>query len=77
MHPPTYSWNGVIKGYTLKIKEDNIVHTTQTTMNGNTVSYTLNQLIPDTLYIVDVCAFTSAGTGPCLRSFNKTFASGK
>ena len=77
MHPPTNSWNGVIKGYILKIREENIVNATQITVNGNMVSYSLSQLIPDTLYIVDVCAFTSAGTGPCLRSFNKTLVSGK
>ena len=76
-HPPSDSWNGNIKGYKVKLKSEDGAYTKSIDVNGGGVYANVDALTPDTLYIVDVCAFTSAGVGPCLRSFNRTFVSRK
>ena len=75
--PPVSGRNGVMKGYKVIIKSENGAYTNLVNANGDDVFTTIDQLIPDTLYIVDVCAFTTAGVGPCIRAFNKTLVSGK
>ena len=60
----------------MTIKSQNGAYTRLINTEGDDVYINVDQLIPDTLYIVDVCAFTSVGVGPCIRSFNKTLFSG-
>ena len=63
-------------GYKVVIKSQNGAYTRLINTEGDDAYINVDQLIPDTLYIVDVCAFTSVGVGPCIRSFNKTLVSG-
>ena len=76
-HPPVHSWNGIIKGYKVKIKSENGAYMKTMDITGDGIFTNVDQLTPDTMYIVDVCAFTSVGVGPCLRSLNRTFVSRK
>ena len=63
-------------GYKVVIKSQNGAYTRLINTEGDDAYINVDQLIPDTIYIVDVCAFTSVGVGPCIRSFNKTLVSG-
>ncbi|XP_065060766.1 uncharacterized protein LOC135688018 [Rhopilema esculentum] len=74
-HPPKHSWNGIIAGYKVDIKSDDGSFSQSLNVDGTMVNMNVNGLSPDRLYIVDVCASTSVGTGPCIRSYNKTFVS--
>ncbi|XP_065061366.1 uncharacterized protein LOC135688444 isoform X2 [Rhopilema esculentum] len=74
-HPPRHSWNGIIAGYKVDIKSDDGSFSQSLNVDGTMVNMNVNGLSPDRLYIVDVCASTSVGTGPCIRSYNKTFVS--
>lgn len=75
--PPSDAWNGILKGYHVKIKSEDNSYMKSININGDVVYTNIDDLIPDTLYIVDVCAYTAAGIGPCLRSFNRTHVSRK
>ncbi|XP_065060769.1 uncharacterized protein LOC135688019 isoform X3 [Rhopilema esculentum] len=74
-HPPWHSWNGIIAGYKVDIKSDDGSFSQSLNVDGTMVNMNVNGLSPDRLYIVDVCASTSVGTGPCIRSYNETFVS--
>ena len=74
-HPPRQSWNGIIAGYKVDIRSDDGSYSKSVNVDGTVVNMNVNGLSPDRLYIVDVCASTSVGTGPCIRSYNKTFVS--
>ena len=74
-HPPRQSWNGIIAGYKVDIKSDDGSYSKSVNVDGTVVNIKVNGLSPDRLYIVDVCASTSIGIGPCIRSYNETFVS--
>ena len=51
--------NGVITQYSIQLNGNNI-----TDLNSNVLTYTIAGLSPDTVYVLQLTASTSAGAGP-------------
>ena len=62
--PPEFP-NGVVTHYSLQLNENDIVN-----ISSNELIYTIEGLLPDTVYILQLRAHNGAGTGP---SSNRTF----
>ena len=76
-HVALEDMNGVPLGYKVKFNSSDGKSSGTVSVNYKNRMNTLTGLRPMTTYIIDVCAFTEAGTGPCLRSSNTTGTSGK
>ena len=51
--------NGVITQYSIQLNETDI-----TNLSSNVLMYTIGGLSPDTVYVLQLTAFTNAGEGP-------------
>ena len=50
--------NGVIRQYSIQLNGTNV-----TNLSSNVLMYTIGRLLPDTVYVVGLTAYTSAGEG--------------
>ena len=63
---PQEQWNGQPIGALIKYT-DGIGHEGNKTVSFPTISIVLQNLVPATTYVLDVCALTTPGAGPCQR----------
>lgn len=67
--PPSESRNGVIRGYYVLYKQNNrhYMGNNITVNGGDRRSYTIRNLEPYSLYVIEIQAFTRAGVSPKSR----------
>ena len=76
-HVSREDMNGIPLGYKVKYNASDVNSSGIVAVDYNAKFTTLAGLIPISTYIIDVCAFTIAGAGPCLRTQSTTGISGK
>jgi len=72
---PDSSVNGELTGYAIYFQNDTTSTSKGNRTNTDLLSLTLERLAISTMYLIHVCAYNSAGDGPCARSSVRTLSS--